>query len=115
MLLRSVRVNSDAAKLNMQKEADAKKIAHSQAINWNWKQVRRWDELGRESRASDGAPKPMFRKKESTFDPWFPQGTVLLEFNRNGRTISVFMRLLRGHETLAFLLDATNDYIRTFF
>jgi hypothetical protein len=115
MLPRSVRVNSDAAKLNMQKKADAKKIAHHQAINRNWKQVRRWDEVGRESRASDGAPKPMFREIESSFDPWVPEGTVLSEFNRKDRPVSVFMRLLGGHETLAFILEATNDYIRTFF
>ena len=39
MLPRSARVISDEAKLNMQKKADAKKIAHHQTINRNWKQV----------------------------------------------------------------------------
>jgi hypothetical protein len=38
--------NSDYAKLNMKKKADAKKVTKRKAVNRNWKECKVWDAFG---------------------------------------------------------------------
>ena len=109
------RVNSEAAKLNMQKRADAKKIAHHKSINRNWKEVRHWSDSGRRQfEADDYVPRTMYQEQAIEFSPLAPEGTVLSEFDPTYAPINVFMQMLGGCDTLNFLLETTNNYIRSF-
>jgi hypothetical protein len=43
------KTNLDSAKLNIQKKADAKKVANHKAINQKWKECKVWGDVGRRS------------------------------------------------------------------
>lgn len=108
------RVNSNAAKLNMQMRADAKKVAHHKAVNRNWKEVRVWDDVGRRSRAEDGVPRPQYQERAIPFAPRVRPGPVLHQFSQGSDPLEVFKTMLGGQSTLSFLVEATNDYIQEF-
>lgn len=105
------RVNSDSAKLNMQKRADAKKVAHHKDVNRNWKDCKVWDDVGRRSRGDDGEPRPQYQEKAFGFAPQVRPGPVLTEFSPNSDPLGVFKTMLGGESTLSALREATNDYI----
>jgi hypothetical protein len=108
------KTNSDSAKLNMQKKADAKKVAHHKAVNRNWKECKVWCDVGRRSRADDDSPRPQFQKRAIQFEPLEEPGPVLSQFNRVSNPLGVYKSMLGGEITLYLLRKATNDYIAEF-
>jgi hypothetical protein len=63
------KTNSISAKLNMQKKADAKKVAHHKVVNRNWKECKVWGDDGRRSRGDDDLPRPKFQERAIQFAP----------------------------------------------
>lgn len=108
------KTNSDSAKLNMQKKADAKKVAHHKAVNRNWKECKGWGDVVRRSRDDDDSPRPQFQERAIPFAPLEEPGPVLSQFSPISNPHGVFKSMLGGEDTLYLLREATNDYIAEF-
>jgi hypothetical protein len=75
------KTNSDSAKLNTQKKADAKKVAHQKAVNRNWKECKVWCDVERRSRADDDSPRPQFQERAIQFAPLEGPGVESIQLN----------------------------------
>jgi hypothetical protein len=108
------KTNSISAKLNIQKKADGKKVAHHKAVNRNWKECKFWGDDGRRSRDDDDSPRPKFQEWAIQFAPLEEPGPVLSQFNRFSNPLGFFKSMLGGEDPLYLLREATNDYIAEF-
>jgi hypothetical protein len=110
------KVNSDHAKLNMQKKADAKRISESEAINRLYREVRGWND-GDPSHGSGNFPEKAFpftvdpseigecySKSLKTAKVWQP---IEIFFGMFGRPTPCGT----DNEAIDRIVDSTNDYI----
>jgi hypothetical protein len=107
------KVNSDAVKLRMPRKADAKLIAHHNAINKHWKGVRYWTDVEEDYRENDNEnQEPQYRQYSYPFTAEEPVGPVFSKFHPRDNPLHIFWSMFGGFQTFDLLLEKTNKRIR---